>query len=122
MQPEIQWEEIKQHHKLTNIDKFFHNALELCVKMRTRVPPFIISIDEEHFVREVHDQKHVRDGPNPEKNPEMPVIYLRPIVYYNYQKTLLNRGLVVGSTIIPQKRGAPAASVSTKIQQFSAGT
>lgn len=100
------------------IDEFVENALLLCVKMRTRVPPFIISIDEEHFVPEVHELKPIRGSPKPEEHPEMSVFYLRPIVYYNYQKTLLIKGQVVG-TLIPKKKGASAASVS---QQFSAGT
>ena len=87
--------------------EFGDKALQLCVKMRTRVPPFIISTDEEHFVPEVHDLKHVRGGPDPEECPKMSVNYLRPIVYYNYQKTLLIPGRVVG-TLIPKKGEVPS--------------
>ncbi len=80
VQPEIQinFQKYKQSYKLKNMDKFVRTALSLCVRMRTRVPPYISSIHETKFDPELHELKFVKGGPTPEllqEHPEVPVIY-----------------------------------------------
>ena len=65
--------------------------------MSTRVPPYLASISKECYVSEVHELKFVKGYLNPEEDPEMPMNYLRPIVYYNYEGHVLIPGMVVSS-------------------------
>ncbi len=92
-----------------NGDTFAQDALSLCVKMSTRVPPYIISNDEKRFVQELHELKYVRGGPDPVEHLEIPVSYLRPIVYHNYQGNVLIPGKVIGSCTLAHNPGDTAA-------------
>ncbi|XP_064387817.1 uncharacterized protein LOC135335998 [Halichondria panicea] len=77
--------------------EFAESALSLCERMSTRVPPYLASISKECYVSEVHELKFVKGYLNPEEDPEMPMNYLRPIVYYNYEGHVLIPGMVVSS-------------------------
>ncbi len=82
--------------------------------MSTRVPPYIISNDQKYFVKELHELKYVRGSPDPQENPEIPVSYLRPIVYHNYQGNVLIPGKVVSScTLVPNPGDTAAAAESS---------
>ena len=97
------------------MDEFVKSAVSLCVSMRTRVPPYIISVDKEHFVPELHEPKYVKGASHPQK--QSLVSYLRPIVYYNYQGKVCMKGLVVGSTPVHDT----CAALKSTQQQPSAG-
>ncbi len=104
----------KQHKsKKCNGETFAQNALSLCVKMCTRVPPYIISNDEKCFVQELHELKYVRGGPDPVEHPEIPVSYLRPIVYHNYQGNVLIPGKVIGSSTPAHNQAGDTAAGSS---------
>ncbi len=112
-------------YKLTNMNKFVQTALSLCERMSTRVPPYIISVREKKFDPELHELKFVKGGPTPEllqEHPEVPVIYLRPIVYYNYQGKVYIPGSVVSSYTLRDTTGTAGSSDSTNPQQPTAGT
>ena len=116
------FKETKQCCQLTNMDKFVQSALSLCVKMSKRVPPYLISNVEKHFVSELHEWKYVRGTPDPQENPEIPVSYLRPIVYHNYQGTVFLPGVVVTSTSsVHNEDTVSGSSDATNAQQPAAG-
>ena len=74
---------------------FAQSALSLCERMSTRVPPYIISNDEKYFMPELHELK---SGPDPDETEEkIPVSYLRPIAYFNYDGSVLIKGKVIGT-------------------------
>ncbi len=76
--------------------EFFEAALTLCVRMRTRVPPYIIFNSEKHYVSALHDQDFVLGYPDLRCHPQIPVRYLRPAVYHNYHGDVFLKGVVIG--------------------------
>ncbi len=65
--------------------------------MITRVPPYLFSTSKEHYAPEFHELKFVKGYLDVQEHPEIPVSYLRPIVYYNYEGYVVIPGVVVSS-------------------------
>ncbi len=77
--------------------EFAESALSLCERMSTRVPPYLASVSKEYYGPDDHELRYVRGYLNVQEHPEIPVSYLRPIVYYNYEGHVVIPGMVVSS-------------------------